>query len=394
MPTRPWSFFGVPRVIVIDAAPLQNDHRHRGIGNYVGGLLKALAERGTNGWAPLLVAGRPRPPFLARQRGPSLWAPRRLEYHGGWLVGELAIPVMARAGRWEAFHATDPRLVPEPRLVRTVATIYDLTPLDDPGTWHGLTFDQQIAYRRALSNARRADAIVTISQSVATAIAERLKLSPTRIHVVSPGINVAEWAVQGPEQERAGLLFVGAPAPHKNLALVLEALSTLPAARRPSLTIIGPWSTDAISDLARLATELGCPMPMVEAYASADRLRDLYRTSSALVMPSRMEGFGLPVLEAMASGCRVIASDIPVHREISSGIATLVELDRRDDLSAAIDSLAGEPEILIAERAAAGRARAAEYSWDHSVEALAKAYRSIGVSLALNPEPPAERAAT
>jgi glycosyltransferase involved in cell wall biosynthesis len=368
-------------VIVIDATPLQNEHRHRGIGYYVRGLLNALAKADISGWAPLTYAGVALPEPLAQRSGPRIWKPKRLEYHGGWLLDELALPLLARTGRWQGFHATDPRTVPEPRLLRVVSTIYDLTPLNDADVWRSLSIDQRIAYRRALSNARRAAVVVTISHAVKRELVDRLEIPPDRVHVVYPGIDLDDWIAPTPtDHVRSGLLFVGAPAPHKNLGVLMTALAILPPAHRPPLTVVGPWQDRDIQALQAQASELGCDPPRVEAYAPATRLRELYARSAALIMPSRMEGFGLPVLEAMASGCPVVASDIPVHREISEGVATLVPVGDAHLLAAAIDDLLVDG-VKAGRQGDAGPGRAAKFSWSTSLAALLASYLAAGIVL-------------
>jgi alpha-1,3-rhamnosyl/mannosyltransferase len=358
-------------MLVIDARPTQNEHRHRGIGRYVQGLLGALVASPIDGDMRLLVHGdRPLPEALAALRPIVSRRPHLLRYHGGWLADEVLLPLASR-GRWGLFHATDPDAVPDPRLLPLVATMYDLTPRRDPMVWRAMSPDQRLGHSRMVANVRRAKAVVTISHAVRDEILTELGLQGDRVHVVYPGIDMATW--QRPEAAaRSGLLFVGAPAPHKNLPGLLEALQKLPPGDRPRLTVAGPWPAKHVDAFRRSAQARGVDVS-VEAHADDDRLRELYSTSSALVMPSRWEGFGLPVLEAMAARCPVIISSAASLQEVAGGAAVMVPIDDVDALAGAILRLLGDPEER-GRRATAGLARAMEFSWQRSVAALRDVY--------------------
>lgn len=358
-------------MLVIDARPTQNEHRHRGIGRYVHGLLVALLADGIDGDVRLLVHGdRPLPEELTASRPIVSRRPHLLRYHGGWLADELLLPLASR-GRWQLFHATDPDAVPDPRLLPLVATVYDLTPRRDPTVWRSMSPDQRLGYHRMLANVRRARAVIAISHAARDEIVTGLGLRQERVHVVSPGIDATSWR-RPDEAPRTGLLFVGAPSPHKNLPMLLDALERLPAADRPPLTIAGPWPAPQANALRRSAKTRDLDVRL-EAYADDRRLRQLYWTSCALVMPSRWEGFGLPVLEAMAAGCPVIISTADALQEVAGGAGLVVPIDDIDALAAAMVRLlrdTGEQ----GRRANAGWARAAEFSWRRSAAALRKVY--------------------
>jgi glycosyltransferase involved in cell wall biosynthesis len=358
-------------MLVIDARPIQNEHRHRGIGRYVHGLLGALVASPMAGDVRLLVHGdRPLPEPLTSLRPIVSRRPHLLRYHGGWLADEVLLP-LASHGRWRLFHATDPDAVPDPRLLPLVATMYDLTPRRDAMVWRSMSPDQRLGHARMVANVRRAMAVITISHAVREEILADLRLPQDRVHVVYPGIDAATW--QRPEMAaRSGLLFVGAPAPHKNLPGLLDALQQLPPGDRPRLTVAGPWPATHVDAFRRSAQAHGVDV-RVEAHADDDRLRELYSTSSALVMPSRWEGFGLPVLEAMAAGCPVIISAAAALQEVAGGAAVIVPVDDVDALAGAILRLLGDAEEQR-RRANAGLVRATEFTWERSVAALRDVY--------------------
>ncbi len=364
------------RQVLIDATPLQNEHRRRGIGRYVASVVGALVSAGASGWGLLAY---PDPHLEQPAFRVSAPTPRRLQFHGGWLANEILIPLVLRRARVRSFHATDPRAVPDPRIVREIVTLYDLTPLRDPAVWRAMWPDQRLGFRRMLSNARRAPVIIAISSAVKADLIEHLGIDPTRIHVVYPTVDVERWASADPPTHRSGILFVGAPDPHKNIGLILNALALIDRRSRPALTVVGPWDTTSIVRVAAMAESLGIPAPTFEPMIADDRLGELYRCSAALVMPSRREGFGLPVLEAMAAGCPVIASDIPSLVEVTGDAGVLLPLDA-GRWAEVIASFAWDEATRTA-HTGAGRRRAREFSPARTVDQLRSAYEAVGAEL-------------
>lgn len=363
--------------LVIDATPLQNAHAHRGIGTYVRGLLAALELAQSDAWGVLAyqepiegLGDRPTfRPVVPRR-------PARLEFHGGWVLDELML--RRRLTGAGAFHATDPRRIPRRGGPRLVATIYDLTPIHDGAVWRALWPDQRLAYRLSLRRVRAADAIIAISEGVKRDVVATLGIPLPRVHVVYP-------AVQAPPglpaaQRGGGLLYVGSAEPHKNVDRLLEALALIPHDRRPALTIVGPWSPDAVRAAYRRAVDVGITALRIEPHATAERLELLYAEASLLVLPSRREGFGLPVVEAMARGLPVVAADIPVLREVGGEALRFVAASDAAGLAREIRRLMDDD----AERetmAAAGLQRARRFAPDAALASLMAAYRSIGIDL-------------
>jgi glycosyltransferase involved in cell wall biosynthesis len=286
----------------------------------------------------------------------------------------MLLPIQARKQRWRLFHATDPEAVPDPSLMPLTATVYDLIPLHDEQVWSRMTLLQRAGFRRMLANVRRARSVVTISEAVRNDLVARLGIAEARIVVARPGIDLEEWPM-GSDRERCNVLFVGAPAPHKNLRLLVKSLASMPALDRPKLTVVGPWSVNQIAELEEQCDGVGVRVE-VEPFASHDRLIGLYHSSALLAMPSRYEGFGLPALEAMATGCPVVASDTPALVEVVGEAGRIVNLESAGELAAVIRDLVSDP----AEQrrlGRAGRARAKEFSWDQSAALLWTHYQSI-----------------
>lgn len=360
-------------MIVLDARPTQNEHRHRGIGRYVSGILEGL--NGTQSLAYLVHGDRPTPTSLAGRRTVRSRRPHVLRYHAGWLADEILLPVAARSEKWALFHATDPDAVPDPRLVRTIATVFDLTPLHDHQLWNRLSVDQRIGYRRMLANVQRAPAVVTISEAVRRDVAESLDVPLDRIVVAYPGLDHAQWTqVPGAgTATRSGLLFVGAPGVNKNLPVLLRAAALM--RQSPRITVAGPWAEPYARELASTAQREGISVA-IEAFVSDERLRDLYRSAAAVVVPSRYEGFGLPVLEAMASGCPAVVSDIAALREVGGDGVVSFPSDDPEALAAVLDKLLADPDEQ-AKLAARGLRRARSFTWEASASVLTSLYHHL-----------------
>jgi glycosyltransferase involved in cell wall biosynthesis len=366
---------------VIDATPLQNEHARRGIGTYVRGLVIGLEARGAPGWGVLAYPG-PLPVSPRRSRRAPVvprW-PKALEFHGGWVIDQL---LLARRLRGVGtFHATDPRRIPPPSKVRLIVTVYDLIPSHDRAVWRSMWPDQRLGWHRSVANIRRAHGVIAISHVGARDVVETLGIAPARVHVVYPAIaqGSPDPAVAR-NREPDHLLFVGAPDPHKNVDVLLAALSSIPASARPRLTIVGPWSDRARAEVEADATRLGIGNVAVEADVSESRLDVLYRTVTALIVPSRREGFGLPILEAMARGCPIVAADLPVLREVGADAAVYVTTNDAGALSDAIVDVLRDGSRR-SELGAAGLRRAADFSPERSTDALLASYRAVGVDLA------------
>ena len=341
-------------------------------------MLSALESVGSNAWGVLAY-----PDALgvadeqARVRPVVPRRPTLLEFHGGWLIDEL---MLARRLSGSVFHATDPRRIPK-GVKAVVATVYDLTPLDDAAVWDRLWPDQRAAYRRAVERLRRADALIAISGTVAHQLQDRLGVEPEAIHIVYPALGDVTPLSNLPSRDRADqLLFVGAPDPHKNLDVLLNALASIPAAQRPPLTVVGPWAPSAITKLRRDTRRLGLTEPSVHAFVTRDDLEDLYRAAAVLVLPSRHEGFGLPLVEAMARGVPVIASDLPVLREVAGKAALYVPVGDHGALATAIQRTLGDASERR-RRSVDGLVRARQFSPENALRSLLSAYRSVGIEL-------------
>ncbi|HEV7772178.1 MAG TPA: glycosyltransferase family 1 protein [Conexibacter sp.] len=235
--------------------------------------------------------------------------------------------------------------------------------------------------------ARRATRVVTGSEASRQAIVAQLGVPAERVVTTPYGLGSlpepgdAARGRAGLDLDRRPLaLAVATDLPHKNLALLLDALAGMPAPERPMLAFVG-HGTDCGALRAR-ARELGLEhdVRLLGGISSA-RLEDLYAAAALLVTPTRYEGFGLPVLEAMARGVPVACSDIPVLREVA-GDEAAVWLDPGDagTIAAAMRALlAGGADVE--RRRAAGRERAARFTWDATAQATAEVYEAAAAAV-------------
>jgi glycosyltransferase involved in cell wall biosynthesis len=200
-----------------------------------------------------------------------------------------------------------------------VVTVLDLAILREPAwfpVWARL-------HARSVMPAtvRAATRVIAISRQTADDVVSMLGVPTNRVHVVECGVDAI---FSSPPHVVAGtgdpfLLGVGTPEPRKNLARLLDAFTLLrERGGAERLVLVG---ADGWGD-TQLAPRAGVEL---RGRVSDEQLRDLYAGAEALVFPSLWEGFGLPVGEALAAGCRVVCSDLPVLREVAGEMATYVD---------------------------------------------------------------------
>ena len=227
--------------------------------------------------------------------------------------------------------------------------------------------------------ARRAHRLITVSQASRDDIARLLGIPPERVAVVPNGWtppsrpgDAGRARVRLDTGERPVVLSVASDLPHKNLPLLLDALALLPAAERPVLVFAG-HGTDSGS-LPSLARERGVERDVrLLGAVDPDTLEDLYAAAAVLVTPTRAEGFGLPVLEALGRGVPVACSDLPVLREAAGDTALWFQPGDASSAASAIEHAlrsGGELE----RQGTARRAQAQKFSWRAAAELTWETY--------------------
>jgi len=246
-----------------------------------------------------------------------------------------------------------------------VVTVHDLSFERDPSL---MSWKDRTVFRLAVPRAvRRAARVLTVSERTKADIIERYGVAPERVVVTPNGVDPAfRPAPTGSDNasnrssQGAYVLSVGAIQRRKNQLAALDAAN---AAGLP-LVVVGPKKD------AELAAELRRRGARLEGYVETQHLAELYRGAACLVQSSRYEGFGLPVLEAMACGTPVVAVPDPALREVAGEAAMFVEeAELADGIRRALD----ERERLVA----AGLERARGFTWRAAAERTLAVYREI-----------------
>ena len=216
----------------------------------------------------------------------------------------------------------------------------------------------ELAYRRLLygASARRSRTVIAISEHARGTLIERLGLEPERVRTIHLGVDLERFA-PGDAGREPFLLYPANRWPHKNHDTLFRALELLP-------------------DYRLVLTGYDGPVPErveLRGRVSPDELADLYRRAAALVFPSTYEGFGQPVLEALACGCPVACSDLPPLREVAGDAATYFE--PRDP-----ESIASATRAAIDRGGTSGPARAALFTWDACARAHDAVYRELAAA--------------
>lgn len=370
--------------ILVDYRPALRERT--GVGEYVHELVKALsrpAERDRNDEIAIFTSSwKDRPaPALASEM-PSvrihdaripvrvlLWAWNRLEQP----------PVEWLAGACDVVHSQSPLLIPSMRAAQVV-TIHDLDFLRHP--------DQMSAEIRrdypalARSHAARADGVIVSSHYAAGEVTRELRIDASRVHVCPPGR--PDWADavrarRAQSTRRAHILFMGTLSVRKNVGTLLEAYARLRAAKpdAPPLVLAGHRTPASARWEARCGETPLAGHVTITGYVDSARKTDLYADAAMLVLPSYEEGFGLPVLEAMACGVPVIVSSRGSLPEVAGAAAAPIDPDDADGFARAMQALLDSGGR---DAGARGLEQAAKYSWPACAAAARRAYdAAIGV---------------
>ena len=316
----------------IDVSPLVQTRA--GTARHVNGLLGALAGRDVD-VTPLTFGGTGRAATVARD---TWW------YYAG-------LPRSARG--LDVLHCTTFR-GPLRSSVPFTVTLHDLGLVRHPKLfprWHRYSGRAGIA-----RVARAADRVLAVSEFTKSEAVELLGVPAERVTVIGNAVEPV-FTPDGPSAEGEYVLAVGTLEPRKNLGRVVEAAARVGA----ELRVVGARGWGGVNTAGWLGE------------VSDEELAALYRGARALVFPSLYEGFGIPVLEAMASGTPVVTSAGGATEEIAGGAAVLVDpLDVADIARGIVEALARRDELR-----AIGLVRARAFDWDETARATAALYREV-----------------
>ena len=358
-----------------------------GIGRYTEELLRALAAVDT---ANTYVVFLQRDGFVAFTPPNARWSKILADFRPYTLAVQTRFPRLLRQQHLDLMHFTHfdhPVRCPVP----FITTVHDLILLRYPSirasTLGSLRFWMKyLAYRTVLRHvARHSIRICTPSQTVADDVHGMLRVSKERIAVTPLGVdhggiengelridNSESNIIHSPFAIRNFFLYIGNAYPHKNLEQLVRVWPTVIEAH-PDLQLIIVGRADDFTE--RLQTLVGDRTPIVFMGVVDDATRrSLLVSAHAYISPSRCEGFDLPTVEALAAGTPVIASDIPVHREILNNGALFFPVDDDRACTEAIHRILID-NALRATLEQRGRTVAAEYHWHSCAIRTFNAYR-------------------
>jgi glycosyltransferase involved in cell wall biosynthesis len=263
----------------------------------------------------------------------------------------------------------------------SVITIADVTWLHQPETVGPLT---ALLWRVIVPTvARRADRVITLSQAARREILEDLPVRAERVDVVPCGSGngvLADASDEGELRRRLALgerrvvLAVSALSRHKNLPPLVHALVRVREAHPDVVLVIPGNPTKHGGELEQLAFDLGVRDALcLPGWVDEPDLEALYRMASCFVFPSRREGFGMPILEAMARGVPVACSDASAVPEVAGDAALYFAPDSPDEIAQAIVRLLGDTK-LAAELMERGQARQRMFTWSRTAEETLAVY--------------------
>ncbi len=270
----------------------------------------------------------------------------------------------------DIFHALNQR-VDRRKARKVVSTFHDLFVMT--GEYSSPDFRRRFT-QQARNAAERSDLIIAVSEFTAGQITSLLKVEPSRIRVVPHGVAAPEHAPHSQKQKI--ILFVGALQLRKNVRRLVEAFEEVPEPWR--LVLAGAPSGYQADEILERIERSPCRARIeITGYVPRQRLDELFGEASIFAFPSLDEGFGIPVLEAMAWGVPVITSDGSALAQLARGAALLVDPNNVDELAGALKVLA-EDKVLRERLAAAGKSRSEDFTWGAAVEKTWAVYAELG----------------
>ncbi|MEX2425875.1 MAG: glycosyltransferase family 1 protein [Thermomicrobiaceae bacterium] len=363
-------------------------YRQAGVSRYIEHLLRFLPGELDSGDELLVYAGD-----AARVSERIDELPASLQWNWtNWPTGkvpvrilweQLAFPVLARSHKADLIHGPV-NVVPVASGKPSIVTIHDLAFLQYPEQYPG--FQRRYLTRMTRASTHRADRVIAVSEFTGRDVAERLGVPESKIVAVPNGVSGDFFPRQGTKELDSFrrekdlpdefLLFTGTLQPRKNVIGLLRAYSLLDRSDRLPLYIVGGtgWMFSTIFDEVK---QLGIEADVHFAgYAASESLPLWYSAATAFIYPSFYEGFGLPVLEAMACGTPVITSNRTSLPEVVGDAGLLVDPDDPDDIAAAMRALLADSDYRTA-LGETGRMRAQGYSWKRTARETAAVYRQV-----------------
>ncbi|HEY3062081.1 MAG TPA: glycosyltransferase family 1 protein [Chloroflexota bacterium] len=377
--------------IAIDYSAAVN--QRAGVGRLVRNQVLALAEVDQINDYRLIYARPNRgsaPPQFPKARN---FSRREIGLRERWLTimwHRAKVPLAADwlSGPVDVYHSPD-FVLPPLRRARGILTVHDLAFLMRPecADAHLRAYLEEVVPR----SVRRADYIIADSENTRNDLVVLLGVHPNAVSVVPGGVEhrfvpVTDASALAEARARLGvgdnpfILAIGVIEPRKNLSLLMDAFGLLKRRQigPPNLKLVlaggNGWLVDGILE-HHAASPLHADM-LLPGFIADELLPAVYSAAEVLAFPSLYEGFGLPILEAMACGTPVVASRASCLPEVAEGAAIMVDPDDVEDLAGALERALTDADLRarLIER---GHERAAEYTWQRAAERLLDVYRLV-----------------
>ena len=309
------------------------------------------------------------------QRRQQWWRPAGLPirlYHGCWWPPVKGVDII---------HGLDGVIPPWSGMPRVV-TLYDLLVLRSPDTQIAPLAFQHKKRQFYKTVAAHADAIITISATTKQDVVDLLGVSETQVHVTPLGLDRHFWqhvpeatqqVLQSYELDPGYLLFVGAISGRKNTARLVQAYARSRASKERLLVLVGAMSYRGEDTLAAVEQCGLGPRVRRLGYVPDQDLLALYAGAGCFVFPTLYEGFGLPILEAMASGTPVLTSTTGAAPEITAGLAVSVDPYDVEAIADGIDRALETPATALAQ----AREHARTFTWERCANQTLAIYRRL-----------------
>lgn len=376
--------------IGIDYRPTQVlKQRYRGVGRYVRSLVKALASVDTANQYLLYVNRTQSIDEPLACKNVAFWPnifPWDFALRNRLMEWQLCLPYDLQRGALDLFHFTFPQDVPFQHPVRFVVTIHDLI---------SLIFREHYRHNRLrplydymwTRAAKSAEMIITVSQNSRKDIIEVLQIPDERIRVIYEAADPVFRPVENREEVeglKEGLsltnyiLYVGGMEPRKNLVCLLKAFKQLPKDLGNSFRLVIAGRPDQFfAELQREVERQGLSGKVsFTGFITGERLVLLYNGASVLVLPSLYEGFGFPLLEAMACGTPVICARSASVPEIAEDAALYFDPKDANELTDALSKVLEDPSLAAGLREK-GFQQAARFSWEKTARETLEVYKEV-----------------
>jgi glycosyltransferase involved in cell wall biosynthesis len=362
--------------LLIDGTLLDTRHRLRGTGTYARQLIKFLYQINDLDFQVLRLV----PGGAGTVR---LWRPKRNSYRLQWYLDRLLLPIELRKAGAKVYHALDPMRTASIRNIRRITTLHDLIPYTFPSQYlEPLPTFAQEGYAWMLSMMESSDHLIAVSEFSKAEFVRLRNYNPDRISAIPHGYDPDFFNCPGDSGKIATFrsehgqffLYSGALQPHKNVGVLLKAMTQLP--KSINLVITGDSTPQLRQDLLDEARKLGIGSQVRHlGFIPATDLPHLFRASVAFVFPSLLEGFGLPLLDAMACRTLAIASNAASLPEVGGDAPIYFDPKDPDELSECLKRALDDQELnqIHIER---GERRVEKFTWERTARATVEVYKN------------------